>query len=795
MSDAASAKSREAFRHFVRWTIEKEYGPVQSRLPDGEREAFADYYRRLPKPGDESGIRSYLRGFWRSEAGWTARWIGERAAAIGRRPRVMDAGSGFGTYSMLYAAVGADVVGADLRPDRLDAAQKRLEFHHEVTGETLPVRYARSDLTREWDGDYDLVWVYNALSHIDPLEAFLGQVRAHLAPGGVLVVGDINGAHPEHLARLQQLRGDAVHQEYVAPDGQRHDYAVERPFPPARDSRDPRAQRPAHGAPRALLGRARRAAGVRLPGVHAAAAAELAAGPRHRTPATRRRDSPHLTPDPSFRMRVLFLTQYFPPETGAAPARALHLARALRRAGHEVRVVTGLPNHPSGVIRPEYLGARSRQELVDGVPVRRVWLYATSRKTPITRLWNHLSFALWALGPALFGPRPDVVLVTTPPLFHGLTAWLAARLRGAVLVNDCRDDWPHAAVALGEMRPGFVARALDGVARFFQRRAARILVVTPGMRRQIGGARLRGATAGVPAERRRHGAVPAARNGSARARGRPALHRDLCRDARSRARDGGADRRRREVAGRERATALCRGRRREGGADAARRGKRTHLLHVRTERAACRARGAAARGGRLRRDDPRQRLRRRDHPGQGIRLPCVRLPGDRCGAGGCGRCGRGLRRRHRGGARERSCNRGGDPSPARRSRAARATLRRGSGIRRAGTFARGARGEARAHARGDTARIPRARHRADSLGARCGAQAGVRLRRRVRRHGAALAGAAGRGDRHPFRFAGARAVSPAPQRPRGDRSSSSTSSAPWPSARRTSRPTSSSRAA
>lgn len=224
--------AREAFEQFVRWTIEKEYTPLQARLPGGEREAFADYYKNLPSPGDEPAIRRYLRGFWRSDAGWTARWLVDRARRTGRAPRVLDAGSGFGTYSMLYAAVGSEVLGADLRPDRLDAAEKRLAFHREITGRTLAVRYARADLTRAWDAKYDLVWVYNALSHIDPLEGFLEQVRTHLEPGGVLVIGDINGAHPEHLARLNALRGDDVHQVYTAPDGQQHTYAVERPFPP-----------------------------------------------------------------------------------------------------------------------------------------------------------------------------------------------------------------------------------------------------------------------------------------------------------------------------------------------------------------------------------------------------------------------------------------------------------------------------------------------------------------------------------------------------------------------------------
>lgn len=231
---AARGTARARFDAFVRWTIETEHPAAATFLPEGEREPFLDYYRALPQPGDEPAIRRYLRGFWRGEAGWTSRWIAARAARRvgGDRPvRVLDAGSGFGTYSMLYAAMGADVVGVDLRPDRLSAAERRLAFYGR-SGERLPVTYERADLTREWPRRYDLVWVYNALSHIDPLEGFLQATREHLEPGGVLVVGDINGAHPAHLKRLAELRSE-VHQEYVAPDGQRHAYAVERPFAPS----------------------------------------------------------------------------------------------------------------------------------------------------------------------------------------------------------------------------------------------------------------------------------------------------------------------------------------------------------------------------------------------------------------------------------------------------------------------------------------------------------------------------------------------------------------------------------
>ncbi len=219
-------ETRQAFERFVRWTLEVERPAVAAFLPEPERESFSSYYRSLPACGHPAAIARYLRGFWRGEAGWTARWLARRD-----RPRVMDAGSGFGTYAMLYAAVGATVVGADVRPDRLAVAERRLAFYRESTGRALEVRYQRADLTRAWDGDVDLVWVYNALSHIDPLDDFLDAVREHLRPGGVLVVGDLNGAHPEHLRRLAALRHE-VHQEYVAPDGRRHAYAVERTFAP-----------------------------------------------------------------------------------------------------------------------------------------------------------------------------------------------------------------------------------------------------------------------------------------------------------------------------------------------------------------------------------------------------------------------------------------------------------------------------------------------------------------------------------------------------------------------------------
>ncbi len=183
-------------------------------------------------------------------------------------------------------------------------------------------------------------------------------------------------------------------------------------------------------------------------------------------------------------LRVVFLTQYFPPEIGAAPTRAAHFARALHRAGHHVTVVTGLPNHPGGILNRS---ARVGVSGWEGIELRRTWLYATPKKTPWTRLWNHLSFALSAFPAAWRSGPADVVLVTTPPLFIGLTARVLAWLRRAPLVIDCRDDWPQAALAVGEMRPGISSALLDAFAKSLYFASARVVVANPGMARALPG--------------------------------------------------------------------------------------------------------------------------------------------------------------------------------------------------------------------------------------------------------------------------------------------------------------------
>ncbi len=181
-------------------------------------------------------------------------------------------------------------------------------------------------------------------------------------------------------------------------------------------------------------------------------------------------------------MRLLILTQYYPPETGAPQNRLSDLARRLARRGHAVTALTAMPNYPKGRIFDGYRGRLVFREILDGVRVLRTWIYATPGKGFAVRLLNYFSFVATSL---LFGSgrigRQDVVLVESPPLFLGITGWILARLSGARLVFNVSDLWPASAVALGMVRNRALIGAAERLELFFYRAARLVTGQTRGI--------------------------------------------------------------------------------------------------------------------------------------------------------------------------------------------------------------------------------------------------------------------------------------------------------------------------
>lgn len=185
-------------------------------------------------------------------------------------------------------------------------------------------------------------------------------------------------------------------------------------------------------------------------------------------------------------MNILVVSHYFPPEIGAPQARLSELARFWTEAGEDVTVLTGMPNHPTGVVPPEYRGKLRLQETVDGYRVVRTWVYATPNEKVARKTLSHLSFmaSSVALGLSRTGPV-DVVVVSSPTFFSILAGWAIARLKGARLVVEIRDLWPALVVELGVLTSRPLIRALEAIEMASYRAADAVVLVTEGFRRNL----------------------------------------------------------------------------------------------------------------------------------------------------------------------------------------------------------------------------------------------------------------------------------------------------------------------
>lgn len=190
-------------------------------------------------------------------------------------------------------------------------------------------------------------------------------------------------------------------------------------------------------------------------------------------------------------LKILLVSQYFPPEIGATQSRMQAFAEYLSARGHDVTVIAEFPNHPLGNIPDRYRRRVVEDDRSNPYRVLRVWVRATPEKTQMTRLSFYTSFMAMATLVAPFTGRPDVVLATTPPLFTGLAGWAIARTMRVPLVLDVRDLWPAAATSLNQISPGFVTSAAELIERRLYRAAAAVAAVTQPFCEHIDGIRQR----------------------------------------------------------------------------------------------------------------------------------------------------------------------------------------------------------------------------------------------------------------------------------------------------------------
>lgn len=176
-------------------------------------------------------------------------------------------------------------------------------------------------------------------------------------------------------------------------------------------------------------------------------------------------------------MRILVVSQFFPPEIGAAQNRLDVFTEGLRARGHDVTVICEQPNHPQGRYHPGFGRRPLYTERRDRMTVHRTWV-VTGEKTKARRAAFYATFMAGALAGGALIRRPDVVFTSSPPLPGALAAGVAAAARRLPFVLDVRDLWPAVAVALDELTDPTTIRALEASERWLYRRAHRVTTTT-----------------------------------------------------------------------------------------------------------------------------------------------------------------------------------------------------------------------------------------------------------------------------------------------------------------------------
>lgn len=148
-------------------------------------------------------------------------------------------------------------------------------------------------------------------------------------------------------------------------------------------------------------------------------------------------------------MKLLILTQYYPPEIGAPQNRLHELALRLKNSGVEVDVFTAMPNYPSMKIHDSYKRKIYSYEEIDGIKVRRSWIFVSKSKSVPARLLNYFSFVFSSIFFGLVSlSKRDYIMCESPPLFLGISAYLLSKFKGASMIFNVSDLWPESAEKL-----------------------------------------------------------------------------------------------------------------------------------------------------------------------------------------------------------------------------------------------------------------------------------------------------------------------------------------------------------
>jgi glycosyltransferase involved in cell wall biosynthesis len=183
-------------------------------------------------------------------------------------------------------------------------------------------------------------------------------------------------------------------------------------------------------------------------------------------------------------MRLLFITDNFPPEVNAPANRTYEHCREWVKSGVDVTVITCAPNFPKGEVYPGYKNKLIHKEVIDGIKVIRVFTFITANEGIIKRTLDYVSFAITAFFAGLF-VKTDIIISTSPQFFTSLTGRLLSFFKRKPWIFEVRDIWPESIIAVGIMERNNIIRALEKLEKYYYRKANHIVVVTDSFKQNL----------------------------------------------------------------------------------------------------------------------------------------------------------------------------------------------------------------------------------------------------------------------------------------------------------------------
>ncbi|HSI70478.1 MAG TPA: glycosyltransferase family 4 protein, partial [Gillisia sp.] len=183
-------------------------------------------------------------------------------------------------------------------------------------------------------------------------------------------------------------------------------------------------------------------------------------------------------------MKLLFLTDNFPPEVNAPANRTYEHCREWVRSGVEVTVITCAPNFPKGKVYEGYKNKLYQTEIIDGIKVIRVWSYITANEGFLKRILDYISFAVTSFLAGLF-VKTDLIVATSPQFFTALSGWALSIFKRKKWIFEVRDLWPESIMAVGAMKRNLAIRFFEWLEKSMYKSADYIVVVTDTFKKKI----------------------------------------------------------------------------------------------------------------------------------------------------------------------------------------------------------------------------------------------------------------------------------------------------------------------